>query len=314
MLLITGGTGFVGGYILEALDGKMPRNQVRIMSRDRTSLEKLKALGYDTVEGNVTELEEVRRAMQGIDKVTHLPAIIREVRSKGQTFDRVMGKGAENVVQAAKEAGVKRILFMSALGATDIPTGYFRNKIRGEEAVKASGIPYVIFRPSFLIGPGGLFAGLLKQLTMLPIVPVLGPGDYPVQPLYVRDMALYYSQALDDERYTDQTFEVGGPETFEFNEMLRQTLAAQGRKGWLFHAPLFLVRPIVPIIEAIMPKLLTKDQLEMLIGGSSTKDNRIAQLGSFPLTPFRQAIEIALKSLPPITYTRASGKQRPAVR
>ena len=305
MLLIIGGTGYVGGYILEALDGKMPNKQVRVMSRDKASLEKLAAQGYDTVEGNVTSLDETRKAMQGVDTVIHLTAIIREVPSKGQTYDAVMGKGTENMVEAAKDAGVKRIIFMSALGAENMSTGYYKNKIRGEKAVKNSGIPYVILRPSFQIGPGGEFVGLLKQLTMLPVVPVLGPGNYPVQPVYVRDLARYVVQALDDPRYTNQTFEVGGPETFEYNKMLEQTLSARSKKGLLFHAPLFLVRPMIPLISKVMPTLITEDQFIMLLEGSATKENRIAELGGFEQTPFRKAIHIALKTPPPATYAKA---------
>jgi uncharacterized protein YbjT (DUF2867 family) len=308
MLLIIGGTGFVGGYILEALEAKMPNGAVRIMSRDEVSLRKLKALGYETAVGNVTSLEDVRAAMKGVDQVIFLTGIIREQKSKGQTFDAVIGQGSENMVKAAKEAGVKRIVFMSALGATDIDTGYFANKLRGEKAVKASGIPYVIFRPSFLIGPGGEFVDLLKQLTMLPIVPVLGPGDYPVQPVYVRDMARYFAQALDDDRFSNETFEVGGPETFEFNEMMRQTAKAPGKSGWLFHAPLMLVKPVVPFIEAIAPNLITSDQVEMLVGGSSTKDRRVQEFGGFEQTPFRKAIMIALRGKPPVSYAKAGGK------
>ena len=305
MLLVIGGTGYVGGYILEALDGKVPNEQVRVMSRDKASLEKLAAQGYDTAEGNVTSLDETRKAMQGVDTVIHLTAIIREVPSKGQTFDAVMGKGTENMVEAAKGAGVKRIIFMSALGAENMSTGYYKNKIRGEKAVKESGIPYVIFRPSIQIGPGGEFVGLLKQLTMLPVVPVLGPGDYPMQPVYVRDVARYVVQALDDPRYTNQTFEIGGPETFEYNKMIEQTLSAQSKKGLLFHAPLFLVRPMIPLISKVMPKLITESQFIMLLEGSATKENRIAELGGFELTPFRKAIRIALKTPPPATYAKA---------
>jgi NADH dehydrogenase len=305
MLLVIGGTGYVGGYILEALDGKVPNEQVRVMSRDKTSLEKLAEQGYDTVEGNVTSLEETRKAMQGADTVIHLTAIIREVPSKGQTFDAVMGEGTENMVEAAKDAGVKRIIFMSALGAENMSTGYYKNKIRGEKAVKESGIPYVIFRPSIQIGPGGEFVGLLKQLTMLPVVPVLGPGDYPMQPVYVRDVARYVVQALDDPRYTNQTFEIGGPETFEYNKMIEQTLSAQSKKGLLFHAPLFLVRPMIPLISKVMPKLITESQFIMLLEGSATKENRIAELGGFELTPFSKAIRIALKTPPPATYAKA---------
>ncbi len=305
MLLITGGTGFVGGYILEALEGKMPRNQVRILARGGKDLAKLGVQDYDTVPGSVTNKEDVKRAMQDIDTVIHLVAIIREDKAKGQTFERVIGEGTENVAQAAKEAGVKRIIYMSALGAINESTPYFRNKIRGEKAVKASGIPYTIFRPSFLIGPVGEFTALLKQLTMMPIVPVLGPGNYPVQPVYVRDMARNFAQALDDERYANQTFEFGGPEVFEYNDMLRQTLDAMGKKGFLLHAPLLLVKPIIPIIDKVMPKLITEDQFTMLLEGSNTEDKRLQEIGGFELTPFRKAIEIALKAPPPATYAKA---------
>ena len=305
MLLITGGTGFVGGYILEALDGKRPRNSVRILARGGKDLARLAAQGYETVAGSVTRTEDVKRAMQGVDTVIHLVAIIREDKGRGQTFDGVIGEGTENVAAAAKEAGVKRIIFMSALGATNESTPYFRNKIRGEEAIKASGIPYTIFRPSFLIGPGGEFTALLKQLTMMPVVPVLGPGNYPVQPVYVRDVARNFAQALDDKRYFNQTFEFGGPEVFEYNEMLRQTLDARGKKGFLFHAPLPLVKPVVPLIDKVLPSLITKDQFTMLLEGSQTADKRLQEIGGFELTPFRKAIEIALNSPSPATAAKA---------
>ncbi|MBF6613146.1 MAG: NAD(P)H-binding protein [Chloroflexi bacterium] len=308
MLLITGGTGFVGGYILEALEGKMPHDQIRVLAREGADLGKLRSQGYDTSAGSVTNFADVQRAMQGVDKVIHLVAIIREVPQKGQTFDRVIGQGTENIARAAQEAGVKRLLFMSALGATNESTGYYVNKIRGEKAVKASGVPCTIFRPSIQIGPAGEFTNLLKQLTALPVVPVLGPGNYPMQPMYVRDTARYYMQALDDERYINQTFEVGGPQTFDYNDMVRQTLRARNKKGILFHAPLALVRPFIPIIEKIMPKLITTGQFTMLLEGSATKDKRLQEMGGFEMTPFLQAISIALKTPPPPTYAKAKVK------
>src|SRR5688500_4603045 len=139
MLLITGGTGFVGSYILEALEGKVPRNQVRILARGGKDLSRLEAQGYDIVAGSVTNKEEIRLAMKGVECVIHLVAIIREEQAKRVTFERVMGEGTENVVEEANVAGVRRIIIMSALGATNGTTPYCRNKIRGEEAVKASG-------------------------------------------------------------------------------------------------------------------------------------------------------------------------------
>lgn len=308
MLLITGGTGFVGGYVLEALEGRVPRNEVRILARGGAELNNLKSQGYDTAEGSVTHLEQLRKAMQGVDSVIHLVAIIREVPKRGQTFERVIGQGTENVARAAKEAGVKHLIYMSALGATNMSTAYYVNKIRAEKAVKASGVPYTIFRPSLLIGSGGEFTGLLKQLTMFPIVPVPGPGNYPVQPMYVRDIARHFAQALTEDRYLNETFETGGPQTFEFNEMLRQTLDARGKKGFLFHVPLFLIKPLIPIIDKVAPKLITKGQFTMLLEGSATQDKRLQEIGGFDHLPFRKAIEIALKQPPPATYARAAVK------
>jgi uncharacterized protein YbjT (DUF2867 family) len=310
MLLIVGGTGFVGGYILEALEGKMPRNQVRVMAREGADLDNLRQQGYSVSAGSITNPDDVRKAMQGVDQVINLVAIIRQVPGRGQTFDAVIGRGSENVAQAAKEAGIKHLIFMSALGAPSKATGYFTNKMRGEEATRAAGIPYTIFRPSFLIGPGGEFTDLLKQLTMAPIVPVIGPGNYPMQPLYVRDMARYFVQALDDERFVNETFEVGGPQVFSYDTMLRQTLDARGRRGFLLHAPLFIMRLVVPIIEKILPRLITSDQLTMLVQGSHTTDRRLQEFGGFEQTPFRQAVDIALNTQPPATYAKA--KMKPA--
>jgi uncharacterized protein YbjT (DUF2867 family) len=309
MLLITGGTGFVGGYILEALEGKRPRSEVRVLARAGAELERLRAQGYQMAEGSVTNADEVRRAMQGVDEVIHLVAIIREAPKQGQTFDRVMGEGTENVARAAQEAGAKRLLFMSALGSTNASTPYYRNKLRGETAVKATGIPYTIFRPSFLIGPGGEFTGLLKTLTMFPLVPVLGGGRFPVQPMYVRDIARYYVQALDDERFANQTFEVGGPQVISFKEMMRQTLQVRGKKALLVNVPLFLVRPFIPIVDRLLPKLITRDQFTMLLEGSATREHGLEQLGGFELTSFGRALEIAFTTPPPPTSAKA--KVRP---
>src|SRR5689334_15882425 len=118
MLLVIGGTGFVGGYVLEALQGQLPNNQIRVFARQGAALNKLRSMGYDTAVGSVTNPEEVRKAMRGVDEVIHLVAIIREVPAKGQTFEKVIGEGTENVARAAAEAGVKHLVYMSALGAT----------------------------------------------------------------------------------------------------------------------------------------------------------------------------------------------------
>ena len=305
MLLVVGATGFVGGYLLEALEKTMPRDQVRCLVRGAARRRALEAQGWATAEGDITQPETLPAALKGVDTVINLVSIIR---ARGeQTFERVMGAGHRNLVDAAKQAGAHKFIYMSALGTTPESVGvsqYYKYKWASEEYLRGSGLPYIIFRPSFLIGPGGDFTGLLNMLTLLPIVAVPGPGNYPVQPMYIRDLTRYMEQMLDDPRAVNQTLEIGGPQTFSFTEMLRKTAEAKGKRALFVHMPLPLMRLTVPIIDKVMPALITKDQFNMLLGGSATQDTRLADWGGFQRTPFVEAMRIGLKAAPPTTSVK----------
>lgn len=302
MLLLVGGTGFVGSYILEALDKRMPRSEVRCLVRSGAKQRALAAQGWGTAAGDITQPETLPAALAGVDSVIDLVAIIRE--KNGQTFEQVMGAGQRHLVDAAKQAGIGKFVYMSALGVGPDAVAlsqYYKYKWATEEYLRASGVPFIIVRPSFLIGPGGEFTGLLNTLTLLPLTNVPGPGTYLVQPMYVRDLARYVAQMLDDPRALNQTLEIGGPETFEFNTLMRKTQAAKGRKAILIHLPLPLMRLVVPVADKLLPALITKDQFNMLLAGSATRDERLAEWGGFQRTPFLDAMRIALKSPPPAT-------------
>ena len=307
MLLLVGGTGFLGGYLLEALDRQMPRNQVRILVRGAAQKAALEAQGWATASGDIGQPATLGPALAGVDTVINLVSIIRAKGS--QTFAGVMGAGHRNLVDAAKTAGVGKFVYMSALGVSREAVGlsqYYQYKWASEEYLRASGIPYIIFRPSFLIGPGGDFTALLNMLTLLPVVNVPGPGDYPVQPMYVRDLARYMVAMLTDPRALGQALEIGGPETFRFDEMLRKTLQAKGKRGVLIHMPLPLMRLAVPVIDKLAPALITTDQFNMLLKGSATTDTRLAEWGGFERTPFVEAMRIGLHSPPPATSVKAA--------
>ncbi len=306
MLLIVGATGFVGSYLLEALDGTMPRDQVRCLVRSPQKAAALRAQGWATADGDLTRPDTLDAALQGVDIVINLVSIIRA--KDGQTFEATMGSGHRRLVDAAGRAGVQKFVYMSALGTSKTAVGlseYYKYKWAGEEYLRASGIPYIIFRPSFLIGPGGEFTGLLNMLTLLPVVNIPGPGDYPVQPMYVRDLARYLVAMLNDPRAVNQTLEVGGPETFTYNTMIRKTLEAKGKSALLIHMPLPLMRLAVPVLDKVLPALITKDQFNMLLKGSATSDTRLAEWGGFTRTPFVEAMRIGLYDQPPATTPKA---------
>jgi uncharacterized protein YbjT (DUF2867 family) len=313
MLLLVGATGFVGSYILEALDKKMAHDQVRCLVRSDEDRRSLEAQGWATARGDITDAASLPAALQGVDAVINLVSIIRAQPSKGATFEKVMGEGHRNLVDAAKQAGVKRFIYMSALGTSPSSTDlsqYYKYKWESEEYLRKSGLEYTIIRPSFLIGPGGEFAGLLKMLTLLPLVPVPGPGDYKVQPMYIRDLARYVVQLIDDPRGANQTLEVGGPEIMEFKQMLRGTLKAKNMPGVLLPVPLFLMKATVPLTEKIVPQLITMDQLRMMLGGSYTRDERLAEWGGFQRMSFVEAMRRALQEARPATSVR--GQPAPA--
>jgi uncharacterized protein YbjT (DUF2867 family) len=162
VILVTGGSGFVGGHVVHAL--RAAGQDVRCLVRDRRRGERLEAWGCELVEGDVTDPESLRLALAGCDTVVHLVAIRQ---GKQEAFQRIMIDGTRNVIAAARDAGVGRFVLMSALGTTEetkdvVP--YYGAKWQMEQDVKAAGIPYVIFRPSFIFAKDG---GILPTFAKL---------------------------------------------------------------------------------------------------------------------------------------------------
>ena len=162
MILVTGGAGFVGGHVVTALRGA--DKPVRCLVRDRRKAEPLERLGVDLVEGDMTDAASLRRAVEGVATVVHLVAIRQ---GKPEQFERIMSEATRDLLDAARETGVGRFVLMSALGTSEqtkdlVP--YYRAKWEMEQAVQGSGLPFVIFRPSFVFGRDG---GILPTFCKL---------------------------------------------------------------------------------------------------------------------------------------------------
>ena len=140
-----------------------------------------------------------------------------------EEFQRVMEQGTRDLVAAATEAGVRRFVLMSALGVDEqtkdlVP--YYHAKWEMEQTVRDSGLEYVIFRPSFIFGPGG---GALQQFARIaklaPVTPIVGPGTQRIQPIWIDDLAAYFAAGVDKPEAAGRTFELGGPDTVTWNEL-----------------------------------------------------------------------------------------------
>jgi uncharacterized protein YbjT (DUF2867 family) len=269
-VLVTGGTGFVGTHMVNHL--LRQGHTVAVLARDPESTQNRYNRVVETRVGNVLDAASLSATCREADAVVHLVGIIVE---KGeQTFDRMHRVATENVVAAMKEAGVRRLLHMSAMGASeDAPSEYGRTKAAGERAVRGSGLDATIFRPSIIFGRGDGFVSLLAPIVKRnPLfIPVIGNGQTRFMPVSVYDVARVFSDALEKPETIEKTFEVGGPDTFTFDELYREIAIAVGvpRKR-LVHFPLWWGRFLASLFERtarwgwIDAPPLTRDQLKSL--------------------------------------------------
>jgi uncharacterized protein YbjT (DUF2867 family) len=277
VILVTGGTGFVGPKIVHRL--RAEDRPVRCLVRDRERATTLASWGCELAQGDVTDPESLRRAVDGCDLVVHLVALIQ---GKPEDFERIMTQGTRHVVGAAKEQGIRRFVLMSALGTSEETRDlapYFRSKWDMEQTVKESGLEHVIFRPSFIFGKdGGALPTFMRVVRLAPVTPIIGPGTQRSQPIWVDNVAEYYAKAIDRPDAANRTFEVGGPDIVTWNELYARIKKTLGKRRPTMHVPCGLARAGAAIVGALPgPSPVTPDQVRMLGGPDNVVSNSDAQ-------------------------------------
>ena len=266
MIVITGATGFVGQEVVRQAraEGEAVRTIVRDpkAKRARTLVERF---GVELFHGNVIFGPSLEASMVGAKCVIHLVGIIHEW--KENIFQRVHAEATTNVVEAAKKAGVKRYVHMSALGTrADARSRYHQTKWAAEEAVRKSGLAWTIFRPSVIYGPGDQSITVLSNvLRRAPFVPVLGDGYSKVQPVPVENVAKSFVTAIKNDGTIGKTYDLCGPEAFTWNELYDKLLAFFGLRKPKFHLALPIARMIATVAEKMLAKPpFNRDQLLMV--------------------------------------------------
>jgi NADH dehydrogenase len=270
-VLVTGGTGFVGPHVVHALADK--GHDLKLLVRDST---RSRELPGRPVVGEMTNTVSLRSAVEDVEAVVHLVAI-RQGRE--EQFKRVMEQGTRELVTAAKDAGVSCFVLMSALGTSEgtkdlVP--YYHAKWEMEQAVKGSGLDHVIFRPSFVFGrDGGILPTFRKLAKLTPVTPIVGSGEQRIQPIWVDDVAAYFTAALDMAEATNRTFELGGPNAISWNEFWQRLKATLGmRRRPSLHVPVGLMRVNALLTERLPGNIpLTRDLLTMLEHGDNVVSN-----------------------------------------
>ena len=276
MILVTGGTGFVGGHVVQAL--RAAGAPVRCLVRDRRNAARLEELGCELAEGDMTDAASLGRAVGGVERVVHLVAIRQ---GKDEQFERIMSQGTRDLLDAARAAGVQRFVHMSALGTsaeTRDLVPYYRAKWQMEQDVRASTLPHVIFRPSFVFGPdGGILPTFRKLAKLAPVTPIAGSGAQRLQPIWADDVAAYFARALDDDAATNRTFEIGGPDVVTWTELWARLKQALGVRRPSIHVPMAFMRANALVTERLPGNIpLTRDLLKMMEAGDNVVTNHDA--------------------------------------
>ncbi len=297
MILVTGGTGFVGPKVVHALrEREQPVRSLVRRPGDRSATT-LASWGSELVQGDMGDAESLRRAVEGAEVVVHLVSIRQ---GSDEDFRRVMEQGTRDLVAAAKDAGVRRFVLMSALGTSEetkdlVP--YYRGKWEMEQDVRGSGIEHVIFRPSFVFArDGGILPTFRRLARVAPVTPIIGSGRQRIQPIWVDDVAAYFAASVDRPEATNTTFEFGGPDAVTWNEFWRRLKRALGQRRPSVHVPIGLMRLNALVTERLPGNIpLTRDLLTMLEHGDNvaSNDDAVRTFG-LPLVPLDEQLRRAV--------------------
>jgi uncharacterized protein YbjT (DUF2867 family) len=275
VILVTGATGFIGPKIVHALRSRdLP---VRALVRDPAKSSRLISWGAELATGDMTRPDSLRAAVEGCDTVVHLVSIRT---GRPQQFEAIMAQGTRDLVTAANDAGVGRWIQMSASGvgeATKDLTPYYRAKWDMEQAVAASGIPHVIFQPTFVFGrDGGVLPTFIRQVRWLPATPVIGRGEGRIQPIWIDNVAAFFAEAVQRGDVSSRIFELGGPDDVSWNELYARIRKTLGARRPTVHVPLAVVRTQARLFELTPKPLITRDDLKMLTALDHVADVRPA--------------------------------------
>ncbi len=268
-VFVTGGTGFVGAEVTRAL--VQAEHQVVALVRDR---ERLQVPGVSQVVlGDVTDGDSFEQVLATCDACVHLVGILREFPERGITFEKVNYQATVDLLRLCGRHSVRRFLHMSANGAERaINTGYMVSKAKEEEAVRASGLEWTIFRPSVVYGGQDdrpSFLSLVSDtMRKLPILPYFGDGSYRLSPISAGEVAQAFCRALQEPEAVGQAYHLCGLETYTYRALLTKVKETQGYDAKLIPFPFFLVETASGLLGGFPWFPLTQGMVRMLKAGN----------------------------------------------
>lgn len=266
LVTIIGGSGFVGRHLVQELAAQGYRIRVGVRRPDLAGhLQPLGSVGQIIpVQANVRYPKSLSSACQGADIVINLTGVLYE--SGSQTFEAVHEFGAGACARAAKDAGAKTFVQLSALGSSKkSPSAYAKSKYQGEVNARKAFEDTIVVRPSIIFGPeDGFFNKFADMARFSPALPLIGGGTTCFQPVYVGDVAAAICKLISDPSYKGKTALLAGNEIFTFKQLLEYILSVTKRKRLFIPIPWFFAKPLGSVLGWLPKPALTRDQVVLL--------------------------------------------------
>ena len=289
LILLTGGSGYVGGRLIPLLEKQGVR--LRCLARSPEKMRPRVQPGTEIVQGDVLDLASLDRALQGVQTAYYLVHLM----SGSKDFEKEDRQAATNFAAAAKKAGVRRIIYLGGLGDDADPklSPHLRSRHEVGQILRDSGVETIEFRASLVIGTGSLSFDLVKSLTdRLPVMLCPRWLTTPTQPIAVDDVLAYLLAAKDLPPGESRIFEIGSPDVTTYGGMIREYARQKGLRRWLISVPV-----LTPYLSSLWLALVTPAAFEVgrhLIEGlkNPTVVRDRTALDVFPIRPMgiREAI------------------------
>jgi uncharacterized protein YbjT (DUF2867 family) len=288
-ILVTGASGFVGAHLLRRLANR-PDGHVRGLVRKPPPCSLPPSV--ECVQGELNQPDTLAAALEGVQHLVHAAAITADHKEPYRgAYEQVNKVGTEHLMRAATGAGVERVVLVSGLGTRPAPREtYMATRWGMEEAVRHSGIPFVILQPSVLFGDGAPFVSALAGLARRsPVLPLLGGGGIRFQPLWIEDLVTCLEACLRDQAPLGEALPIGGAEHVTFRQVLGEICAALHVRRLLVPLPLGLARLQATVMTAVLPRPpLTPAAVELFTFDNATDLDSVERTFGFTPRGFRE--------------------------
>ena len=283
-VLVTGGTGVVGTATVSALLNR--GHEVRLFSRHADRDARGWPSGVTAFIGDVAEDVTVAGAAEGCDVVVHLVGIVRETLPDS-TFERVNVEGTRHIVREAERAATRKLVYVSSLGSEHGRSPYHRSKREAEEIVRGFRGEHVIVRPGAVYGPGDEHISvILKWVRTLPVVPIIGDGNQPMQPLWHEDAAEVIAQTVERQELVVGEYNIAGEDVTTTRDLIERLRHLTNRSAPALAVPDFLAQFGIKAASMVGVDLgVSESQIEMLVEASTLGASENQINGIFHITP-----------------------------